>query len=183
MCFALSVEKPSDRVADIYNTQTACNGVKYNIQKEKSNMEQFNNFLRAVDPKHQEFVKSTHDTLIAFGCNIKIENKASGYFVRYSHPKTKKSLLNFLFRKKGLLARIYPQTVNTEIVGNLPNTMIAEIDKQTSCDMCNEKCPGGYVFSIREQSFNKCRYNAFLFAITDESKPILTDWIKDEIKG
>jgi hypothetical protein len=143
---------------------------------------QFSDFIKTVELQHQDYVKSTHDTLVAYGCKFKVENKTSGYFVSYSHPKTKKSLLNFLFRKNGLLMRLYPNGVNSEIVNGLPNSMTLEIDKQIPCKMCSEKCPKGYVFSIRGQSFNKCRYNAFLFVVTDESKPVLANWVNDEIK-
>ena len=53
-------------------------------------------FIKATEPAHQAFVAKTHDMLTAGGYKMKIESKASGLFASYSHPKTKRSPLNFI---------------------------------------------------------------------------------------
>ena len=140
----------------------------------------FNDFLKAVEPQHRQFAEGVHKELTAGGYKMKIESKASGLFITYKHPKTKRSLLNFLFRKSGLLVRLYPVS-KTPAVPALTAEMVKEVGKTRTCDNCSEKCQKGYKFTIGGQAYDKCHYGAFLFAVTEESKPILTKWIHDEI--
>ena len=144
-------------------------------------MDAFNDFLATVEPRHQHFVADLHKRLTEKNSKAKVESKASGFFVSYAYPKTKKSLLNFLFRKSGLLVRIYPRNMDAGIPNSITATMIAEIEKSLDCKLCSDKCPKGYKFIIKDKSYDKCRYNAFLFAVTEESKGILTEWIQTEI--
>ena len=141
-------------------------------------------FYKEVEPVHQAFVRDTHEILTTTGgYKTKIESKASGLFVSYSHPKTKRSLLNFVFRKSGLLARLYPDNASTRFsMDNLPATMEEELYKAPDCKMCSEKCTKGNKFLLHGQAYDKCRYNSFLFAVTEESKPVLTGWIEKEVK-
>ena len=144
-------------------------------------MDTFNDFLITVEAQHQGFVQAMHEKLIEKNFKIKIESKASGFFVSYSHSKTKRSLLNFLFRKNGLLVRIYPSNTEVKVPSDLTASMKKEIEKSPDCKLCNDKCPKGYNFSINGQLYDRCRYNAFLFAVTEESKSVLTEWIQAEI--
>ena len=140
-------------------------------------------FIKEVEPTHQAFASATHEMLMTVGYKMKIESKASGLFVSYSHPKTKRSLLNFAFRKIGLSARLYPDNASTRFsMDNLPATMEEELVKAPDCKMCSEKCTKGNKFLLRGQAYDKCRYNSFLFAVTEESKPVLTKWIEKEVK-
>jgi len=139
-----------------------------------------NDFIAATAPQHQNFVKTTHEGLTATGCKLKIESKASGLFASYKHAKTKKSLANLLFRKSGLLVRLYPGNKTPEIPAALTATMIKEIDKAIDCKYCSEKCPKGYQFSVGSHAYDKCHYGAFLFAVTEESKPIVAAWLQRE---
>ena len=140
-------------------------------------------FIKAVNPAHQAFAKATHEAMTIGGCKMKMESKASGLFVSYSHPKTKRSLLNFLFRKSGLFTRLYPDNASNRLsMDNLPASMEKEIIKAPDCKMCSEKCNKGYKFLLSEKAYDKCRYNAFVFAVTEESKPVLSEWIEKEVK-
>ena len=143
----------------------------------------FDDFIKSVEPAHQAFTRAAHEVLMMGSCKMKMESKASGLFVSYSNPKTKRSLLIFLFRKSGLLVRLYPDNTNSLFsMENLPVSMEKEIDKAPDCKMCSDKCNKGYKFLLHEKAYNKCRYNAFLFAVTQESKPVLTEWIEKEIE-
>jgi len=144
-------------------------------------MNTFNDFLVTVELQHQSFAQAIHENLIEKKIKVKIENKASGFFVSYSNPKTKRSLLNFLFRKSGLLVRIYPSNIDVEVPSNITATMKEEIEKAPNCKLCSDKCPTGYKYSINGQAYNKCRYNAFLFAVNEKSKNVLTEWVQKEI--
>ena len=148
---------------------------------------QFNDFLMAVEPQHQNFVKEINEKLITCGYKIKIENKATGYYVSYSHPKTKRSLFSFFFRKKGMKVRFYPKKVNIEILNNLPNTMKTELAGAMPCKRlinpndCNPKCVMGYDFILDGKRYQKCRHNCFEFFVTTESMPVIIELIAGEL--
>jgi len=147
----------------------------------------FIDFLKVVEPQHQNFVKEIHESLIASGYKIKVENKATGYFVSYSHPKTKQSVFNFFFRKKGMKVRVYPKKINIEILSKLSSTMRKELDSAMICRRlvnpadCNQKCVMGYDFTLDGKRYQKCRYNCFEFFVTAESMPVVMELVKGEL--
>ena len=65
----------------------------------------FQDFLNSVSEENQTFVRGLHDELMASGCKVEVKPAKSGYVVSYS--LNKKTIANYVFRKKGLLARIY----------------------------------------------------------------------------
>ena len=71
----------------------------------------FEDFLMDVDPAYHVFVTQTHDLLLENGCSIKMDLAKNGYLVSYS-DRNKRVLLNFVFRKSGLITRIYGDNVN-----------------------------------------------------------------------
>ena len=151
---------------------------------------QFEDFLNGVDPAHKKFVIKTHESLLKDSYKVKIESKANGMFVSYSHPKTKRSMLNFLFRKANLMTRLYADNFAryTDLINRLPEKMEKEIAKAPLCkqfinpDECNPKCIKGYDFFIGKNHYQKCRYNCFQFAVNSESIPVLVEFIESERK-
>jgi len=149
---------------------------------------QFEDFLLNVAPEYQEFAAGIHAVLTEAGCKIKIESKASGFFVSYANPKTKRSMLNFLFRKKGLLVRMYPGDIArcAALLDRLPESMVKELDKAQKCKRltqtadCSSRCVMGYDFLARGNRYQICRY-CLQFAVTPESVPVLTEWAALEI--
>ena len=71
---------------------------------------EFEEFLASVSEQNQEFVKELHNQLMESGCKIEIKSAKSGYMVSYLYHK--KTIANYVFRKKGMLARIYGVHVN-----------------------------------------------------------------------
>jgi len=151
---------------------------------------QFEDFLAKVKQDYKEFVTKIHEALVQDGYKVKIESKTSGFFVSYSHSKTKRVMLNFLFRKKGLLIRLYADNFNkyADFLNRLPEKMEREIEKASVCkrlinpEDCNPKCIMGYDFFIKENHHQKCRYSCFQFEINPESIPALSDFIENERK-
>jgi len=151
---------------------------------------QFDDFLSEVAPDYREFVANAHELLLRDNYKLKIEAKASGLFVSYSHPKTKRSMLNFLFRKSGLFVRIYADNFSkyANFLNCLPEKMEKEIGKASVCKRlidpatCNPKCIMGYDFSISDKRYQKCRYSCFQFAVNFESVPVLSEFIERERK-
>ncbi len=150
----------------------------------------FESFLLEVDKEYHDFVGKVNQILLDEGHKHKIELKASGYFVSYIHPKTKRSILNFLFRKKGLLIRIYADNCSKypEFINTIPESMEKEIIKASVCkrlidpQTCNPKCVTGYDFHIGNNRYQKCRNSSFQFEVNNNSIPILLDFIIHESK-
>ena len=147
-------------------------------------------FLSNVESEYEGFVKDIHSSMVKDGYKVKIEQKANGFFASYSHPKTKRSLLNFMFRKKRLMVRIYADNLYRydSILKELPENMINEIRTAHSCKRlidpkdCSPTCKTGYDFYIGEEHYQKCRYSCFEFVVDEKSTPILSKFIENERK-
>ena len=76
------------------------------LVKEKYN---FEDFLAEVSQEQKAEITNIHENMSESGYKNKIEKKASGFLIAYTHPKTKRSILNLFFRKDGLQIRIYAE--------------------------------------------------------------------------
>ncbi len=148
----------------------------------------FDQFVATVSPEDLPFVMDLHNALEAQGYKTKIESAKSGYVVSYIHPKTKKTLFNYVFRKSGMLVRIYADNLAqyAAFLDTMPDSLAAAIGKAPHCKRllnpadCNARCPMGYVFSLRGTAHQKCRYGAFLLPVTAESAAFLQALIEKE---
>ena len=149
----------------------------------------FEDFLMMVDPQYQPFVTSLSDYMVENGCSIKIEPSKSGYVVSYYHERLKRTMLNFVFRKKGLVARIYAGNIMQymELLDTLPGSLKKSITKAPVCKRkidptaCNSRCPMGYEFILDGEPQQKCRYNCFMFFLSDEANPAIQSIIEHEM--
>ena len=148
----------------------------------------FSDFIMEVDPRLHGFVQQTDEQMTQYGCKLKIATSKSGYVVSYTHAKSKKVILNFVFRKSGLVVRIYGDSVGQylDLLEALPDKMRKVIEKAPSCKRfedpprCNSKC-GGYVFILGGTQYQKCRYNCFMFGVDHESIPFIDRFIENEV--
>jgi len=98
-------------------------------------------------------------------------------------------VMNFVFRKTGLVVRIYCDYVGDYVdsVESLPEPMIKAIEKAPTCKRfnnpphCNPKCIG-YIFKLNGIEHKKCRYNCFLLPVNEENIPIIKSLTENEIK-
>ena len=149
----------------------------------------FEQFLSTVDSNYQEFTSNLHHYLINNGCKSKFEQKSSGLFISYKDGKSKKSIANLLFRKKGLMVRIFGENVRKYIdfMSTLPENMIKAIGKSSVCrrmidpNACNPRCTMGYDFTIGDEHFQKCKNSCFMFLISDENNPYIQTFIENEV--
>jgi hypothetical protein len=96
--------------------------------------------------------------------------------------------MNFLFRKGGLVVRVYADNCGkyADLLDRLPENMEKELAKAPVCkrlvnpDDCNPKCIMGYDFSVKKKRHQKCRYQCFRFEVTPESVPVLQELIDSE---
>jgi len=150
----------------------------------------FDDFLMEIDPKYHAFAREMDKYLLDNGCTLKISTAKSGYLVSYQHGKKKRVLLNFVFRKSGLVARVYAGNVEQymETIENLPDNMKKSIEKAPKCKRfedppkCSPKCIG-YVFKLEGTHHQKCRYNCFLFEVNDETIPHIKEMVERELSS
>lgn len=149
----------------------------------------FQNFLAFVDGANQKFVSELHEELTALGCKIDVKSAKSGYVVSYS--LNKKTVANYVFRKKGLIARIYGSHVAQymEVLDTLPGSMVRTIQAAPVCKRlvnpaaCNQRCPMGYGFVLKGERLQRCRNNAFMFLLDEESRPYVKSLLLHEVKA
>jgi len=155
------------------------------MAQEKLSLE---DFLEAVDPNNKPFIQELHKYFLDNGCKGTFEEKKSGPLASYKHTKLKRSIANVIFRKHGMLVRIYGENANKfqDFMNTLPQEMVQAIDNSGECkrltqNLCSPKCTG-YDFTIGDTHFQKCRYNCFEFLVNEESKPYITTFIENELR-
>jgi len=149
---------------------------------------QFEDFLAEVNQEQKAAVTNIHETMTESGYKNKVEKKASGFFVTYTHPKTKRSIFNLFFRKNGLQSRIYAENHKhyANFIDNLPEEMEAQVAKATNCKRfltppeCSDTCSAGYDISIRGNRYQKCRYSCFHFKANTKCLPVISEFIELE---
>ena len=147
----------------------------------------YDDFIAAVDADCMPLVAELHRTLTDSGCKLEVKEAKSGYVVSYLCAG--KTLLNYVFRKKGMLARIYanhlPQYM--ALMETLPQAMKKGIAAAPDCkrllnpEACNPRCATGYDFLMEGQRHQKCRYSAFQFLLCEENNPFIRNFVGREL--
>jgi len=148
----------------------------------------FQDFLLEVDPHYQWFALQIQDLMQQNGCKLKMMLAKNGYVVSYSHGKKNRVIMNFVFRKNGLVTRIYGDHVveYLDFLDSLPDNMRQTIEKAPNCKRfespprCSPRCVG-YVFSIKGAQYQKCRYSCFFFEVNDDSIPYIKTFLEKEL--
>jgi len=147
----------------------------------------FEQFLEAVDISQRAFIHDVHNYLTDNGCKEKVEEKKSGFFASYKHVKSKRAIVNFLFRKKGLIVRIYGENADKylDFLNTLPGEMVQSIEGASICKQlvygtCSPKCRG-YDVTIKGNRFQRCRYGAFQFVVSNENNPYIKLFVENEV--
>ena len=133
---------------------------------------EFNDFITSVPVESQDFVKELHNRLTELGCRTEIKSAKSGYMVSYIYHK--KTISNYVFRKKGMLVRIYGAHAGQD----------APICKRLAVpDSCNPRCSMGYDFRLKGERYQKCRNGAFMFLVCPQNNPYIQSLILSEIEA
>jgi len=156
------------------------------MAQEKAGFEQF---FATVDADNKHFVQEMHNYLLENGCKAAFEEKKNGFLASYKHGKPPRAIMNFLFRKQGMLTRIYGERIGgyPGFLNALPPEMVKSIESAGTCkrlvdNTCSPKCTG-YDFMIGDAHFQKCRYNCFEFLMTQENKPFIKAFVEHEVAG
>ncbi len=142
------------------------------MAKEKAS---FNEFLSAVAPEHQAFVKELNDKLTGQGCDLVIKEAKNGYTASYQLAK--KTVMNWVFRKSGILARIYGDHASQyeDIIASLPADMQGKMSASRDCkrlfdpNACSPTCVKGFVYTMNGDTYKKCRNDGMFFLLTNET--------------
>lgn len=148
----------------------------------------FDDFIVTVPVENQEFVKELHDQLLELGCKIEIKSARSGYVVSYLYHK--KTVANYVFRKKGMLVRIYGVHVcdYEDVLETLPDEMVHAIQTAPVCKRlidpndCNPRCSRGYDFWLKGEHYQKCRNGAFMFLVCPQNNPFIQSLLIREVE-
>jgi hypothetical protein len=149
----------------------------------------YNAFIAAVDERNHPLIHTIHAFLIQSGCRVEIKPAAreNTYVVSYKYQG--KVVFSYIFRKAGVLARLYAVNVQDyEIfLETLPEEMKKAIDKASNCKRlldptaCSPKCSMGYDFHLDDKHYQKCRYNAFQFPLNEENNPFIQSFLEKEL--
>lgn len=149
----------------------------------------FEDFITTVFAQDQDFVKALHNKLTERGCKIEVKSARSGYVVSYIIGK--KTIANYVFRKKGLLVRIYANHIDQykEVLDTLPDELVQTVQNAPDCKRlidpgsCNPRCSMGYDFWIKGEHCRKCRNGAFMFLICDQNNPYIETLLLSEAEA
>lgn len=149
----------------------------------------FSDFIDAVDSENKAFITELHQDLTAKGCKIAVKEAKSGYVVSYLYDK--KTVVNFVFRKKGLFVRIYANHIQgyMAFLDILPDAMVKTIQAAPVCKRlvnpndCNARCAMGYDFMLHGERLQKCRNNAFMFLLCEENNAFIKTFLHNELNA
>ncbi|MDR2889656.1 MAG: hypothetical protein LBV33_07440 [Lachnospiraceae bacterium] len=135
----------------------------------------FKDFLSSVAPTQQVFVEKLNDRLIEQGCDVVIKEAKSGYTVSYQLKK--KTVMNWVFRKSGVLARIYGDNAGkyNDMIATLPADMQHKMTASRDCkrlldtNACSDTCVKGFIYELNGTTYKKCRNDGMFFLLTNES--------------
>ena len=153
--------------------------------------DRFNMFLDTVDGNFRNFVNQINEYLTANGCKCDIKLQKSGYVVSYVSNGSNRTLATFVCRKTGMKLRIYPEHIQEyqSFLDTLPEKLKREIKKASVCkrlinpDDCNPKCVMGFTFTLDGEPYQKCRYMAFLPALSEENNPYIRQFLEKELQA
>lgn len=151
----------------------------------------FEDFLKDVHPALIPAVADMNEVLLHRGCKLEIKPAKSGYVASYISPGDKRTLFNYIFRKKGMMVRIYGDNINgyIDLFQHAPASVLSAIDKAGVCKRlidpakCNSRCPTGYDFMLNGKHYQKCRYGGLMFLLDDETTPFARAVIERELEA
>ncbi len=147
----------------------------------------FKDFLSAVAPEHQRFVEDLNNKLIEQGCVLVIKEVKSGYAASYQLEK--KTVMNWVFRKSGILARIYGDNASKyeDTIASLPADMQKKMITSRDCKRlidpndCSGTCVKGFVYALNGDIHRKCRNDGMFFLLTNQTAEHIAGLVCAEI--
>lgn len=147
----------------------------------------FSDFIATVVPENIAFVERLHEQLTELGCDLVIKEAKRGYAASYKCEK--KTVMNWVFRKAGILARIYGDNAAQygDILENLPAEMKKSMTGSRDCKRlfdpaaCSDTCVKGFIYELDGNTFKKCRNDGMFFLLTDETAEHISALVRAEV--
>ena len=148
-------------------------------------------FLLTIEACNREFVNDMHKLFTDSGCALEIKEAKQGYVVTYTYKLDNKrvALMNYVFRKSGMMVRIYARhvAIYQSIFNSMPENMKKAIIKAGDCKKlngiseCSPTCTAGYDFMMDDVNYKKCKNSAFFWKVEPESMEYIKIMIKNEL--
>ena len=147
----------------------------------------FGEFIATVDAPCAPFVTELHEELTEAGCKMEVKEAKSGYVVSYL--LNKKTVMNYVFRKKGLIVRIYANHISEymDLLETIPAALVKNVEEAPVCKRlldpcaCNSKCAKGYDFLLNGKRYQKCRNSAFMFQVCGGNNAFIRAFLRREV--
>lgn len=152
----------------------------------------YEDFLNTVAAENIFFVDKLHEKFVKTGCKLEIKEAKQGFVVTYSYMKDKKriALMNYVFRKSGMLVRLYARHVSMyqSMLDSLPEGLKKDVQKAGDCKRlngiseCSPTCTAGYDFMMDGTNYKKCKNSAFFWKVCPESMEFIEQMVENELK-
>lgn len=152
----------------------------------------YEDFLTSVSDTDIAFVKEMHEKFLAKDCGIDVKQAKRGFVVTYFYFLNKKkiSLMNYVFRSQGMLARIYARHISLyeKTLETITDEMKNAVKKGGDCKRligtsnCSPTCTAGYDFIMENVNYKKCKNSAFFWKVCKENNPFIKEIIENELK-
>ncbi len=146
-------------------------------------------FYESVDGRFLDFVMEITDYLVEKGCKCDIKTAKNGYMVSFIRKDTKRTFANLVTRKSGMKLRIYADHIKEyqSFLDTLPENIKKDIRKSSVCKRlvdpndCNPRCLMGYTFDMDGETYNKCRYMAFMPSLSEDNNAFIRKFLENEL--
>ena len=151
----------------------------------------YEDFLQTVSEDNKDFVAKMHEVFMENGCKVEVKEAKQGYVASYSYRNDKKkiALLNYVFRKSGMMVRIYARHIAMyqNILDAFPEKMKKEMIKALDCKRlngiseCSPTCTAGYDYRMDGVNYKKCKNGAFFWLVNADSRAFIEQMIIKEV--
>lgn len=152
----------------------------------------YDDFIETVEEANLALINDLHLMFLKNGCKLEIKEAKQGYVVTYIYTKDKKkiALMNYVFRKNGMMVRIYARHINMyqELLDLLPQEMKKNVVKAGDCKRltgiseCSPTCTAGYDFMMDSVNYRKCKNSAFFWKVELKSMEYIKRMLENELK-
>ena len=152
----------------------------------------YDDFLKTVESNNQPFINEIHKLFLENGCKMEIKQAKQGYVVSYIYTKNKKriALMNYVFRKSGMMVRIYARHIHRYqiLLDSISEEMKKNVIKAGNCKRltgvseCSSTCTAGYDFMMDGVNYKKCKNSAFFWRVDADSMEHIKKILEKELE-
>lgn len=152
----------------------------------------YDDFIKTVEEDNRAYVNELNTLFLENGCKTEIKEAKQGYVVTYAYMKDKKriALMNYVFRKNGMMVRIYARHIcmYQTFLDSLPEDMKKSVVKAGDCKRltgvseCSPTCTAGYDFMMDGVNYKKCKNSSFFWKVEFKSMEYIKEMLENELR-